>query len=332
MAIMRISKYPPIFGVGIDCHMALPPSLPTVPPAPFNPAIIPKNVYVVAILPYTQVHKITGKWSNESVQTEGMGDILFGYDWGPTQVHLAVYPAIIVTPSAAVTTFTSSVKYWLPSYAVQEKVDGGAMAKVQGGSAAVAVSFPCSLISTQDCEDIAGNSFVAPTSISHQSVSRRWIGFHGGDILAGCIALLGDAACAFIVSNFGGKLFPGVADNQIFGALAGYAVNILQMCGTKAVFAVAAGHAGFFTLVGLGRSAGVAMVGPMVATVAGLLADAVGGSPRPGDVEGTTPAASSASAPSSAPTPSNTPPPSSATPPPTSTTPPPQRSAPASSP
>jgi hypothetical protein len=309
---MRISKYLPIFGIGADMHMALPPSMPPPPPAPPNPAPIPTNRYVVTISS-TAAQAIFGKWTLASVATEGMGDILWGYDWGPLQMHVAVGPALI-TPSLALLPLASSIKYFLPSFAIQEKADGGALAA--GGTAAVAISAPSYMINVQDCQDINGVGFVLPTGMCFQQVSTRWVGFCFGDFAAGIIGMAGDAAAAAIISKFGGKLLPKTfADDQLLAGIGGVLVTHLgnylsaQSGWAMAGLGVGAGAAAFFGAPALGA----VLIAPVVAWGFGQAAGAVGenwGS-QPGDwgyAEGgppatTTPAPAPTPAPEPAPTP-----------------------------
>ena len=56
------------------------------------------------------------------------------------------------------------------------------------------------MIPTQDCKDINGLGFVAPTSVCFQEPSVRWVGFNLGDFAAGMLGMAGDAALAAIVS------------------------------------------------------------------------------------------------------------------------------------
>jgi hypothetical protein len=323
---MRISKYLPIFGLGGDMHMALPPSMPPPPPAPPNPAPIPVNRYVVTIAS-TAAQAIFGKWTLASVATEGMGDILWGYDWGPLQMHIAIGPALI-TPSLAILPLGSSIKYFLPSFAIQEKADGGALAS--GSTAAVAVSTPGYYINGQDCQDSNGIGFVLPTSMLFQQVSVRWVGFCFGDMAAGFIGMAGDAAAAALVSHFGGKLLPKtLADDQLLAGLGGTAIvhigGLLSNLPGWGLLGVG-GVAGVAALAGAGPLAAV-LAAPLVSYAAGQAATAVGenwGS-KPGDwgyAEGGPPAATTpAPAPAPAPAPTPEPEPEPAGPPAPTTTP-----------
>jgi hypothetical protein len=275
---MRISKYPPMFGIGADSHLAIPPSMPPPPPAPPNPAPIPSNRYLVMINNGAAA-AIFGKWTLASVATEGMGDVLWQYDWGPGQFHQAIGPAL-VTPSMLLLLATSSIKYWVPSFAVQEACDGGALAA--GSSAPVAVSYPAFLIPTQDCQDINGLAFVAPTSVCFQQVSTRWVGFSWGDLAAGLIGMAGDAAMAAMVSHFGGKLFPSTRfDDQLFGALIGHVAGYMNSQMDNATW----GETAAFIAIAFkaNPAVGALLLAPVVGWGVGKLAGAVGGEPRPND-------------------------------------------------
>ena len=298
---LRISKYPPICGIGLDTHNAIAPNWVAPPPAPPSPAPSPANKWIVTIgTPWGAL--LTGKWTQPSVATEGMGDILWQYDWGPGQFHIAVGPVILSPVGMVVLTLGSSIKYWLPSFAVQEKLEGGIIAMMAGGKVAVAVTLPIWMILTQDCQDIGGAAFVAPTSICFQAPSTRWVGFSFGDFIAGLLGMAADALLAFAISKLGGKLLPGtLADNQLLGGMAGNLFNLgAGFLGGTAGFGpfiaglgIGGGGAvvGFGELGGAGVIAGgwaVAGIGAAVAGawVLGQAANAVGGDERPWDTGG----------------------------------------------
>lgn len=264
---MRISKYPPLCGLGIDRHGALPPIIPPPPPAGPNPAPIPTHTWIhTIVVPYTAA--ITGKWSMDSVQTEGMGDILWQYDWGPLQPHVPM-PAIL-TPSIAVLLLGSTAKYWMASHAITEHVDGGALAS---GDAAVAVSLPIFIISGEDCWDTASAlSFVLPSSVLSQAVSVRWVGFNFWDAVASAIAMAGDAVAALITSKFGGKFIPGSWDDQLLGGLAStgmmHAGNLLASLPPGFVLSGSGGLTAAVCWLA-NTSAGLVFLAPVVAMAAG---------------------------------------------------------------
>ena len=112
----RISKFLPITGLSLDVHKAEPPIVP--PPAPPLPPI-PMHPWVVPAGNHASGQFLTGKWSQVSVQTEGMGDIIHTYDWGPGQPHIP-FPPILASPSLLVLLLTSSKKYFLPAFSVQD--------------------------------------------------------------------------------------------------------------------------------------------------------------------------------------------------------------------
>ncbi len=282
---MRISKYLPIGGIGADAHMALPPSVPPPPPAPPNPSPIPQNRYLVAIS-LTASAALTGKWSLASVQTEGMGDILWQYDWGPGQIHQAIGPAIL-TPSMIALALGSTAKYFLPSFSVKERVEGGTLAMIGGGEAPVAISTPTYCIPLEDCQDISGIGFVAPTSVSFQNISTRWVGFNFGDMAAGLIGMAGDALSAAIISRFGGQFIPGSWDDQLLGGLASTGMmhvgNLLASLPPIPIVAGAAGSGPLLSGVGHALSwegasatAGLVVLAPLVAWGAGWAGNKVG--------------------------------------------------------
>ena len=207
----RIAKYPPLSGFSFDYHSVLPPSVPPPPPAPPNPVLIPSHVWVVTIINQIGGFALTGKWSWSSTTTEGIGNILFGHDWGTLQPHIPM-PPVLVTPSIPVRLVGSATKYWLPSFSVQEPQDGSA----RGGPGAVAVSTPVWLIPTQNCQDIAGWPFFLPLSFSFQMVSTRWVAFTVADLFAGVIAVAADSVAALISRRLG-----GAPSNPLNAAIAG---------------------------------------------------------------------------------------------------------------
>lgn len=215
----RISKYPPIAGTGIDVHMVLPPSMPPVPPSPVNPAPIPSMPWIVAITSPIAGFVLTGKWSWYQVTTEGVGNVLFGHDWGFAQTHIP-WPPVTASASMAIRTLSSQTKYWLPSTSNQEPQDGSAA----GGPAPVAVSTPAFMVPTQNCQDISSWPFAAPTSISFQLVSTREVGFTFADLLCGAIAMATDSACALIGRALGGP--PGPWQAVLRDAVKGIAINV----------------------------------------------------------------------------------------------------------
>lgn len=282
---MRISKYYPISGIGTDTHEAMSPSLPPPPPSPPNPVYIPSNLYIV--INNCALGSVYGKWSMVSVQTEGMGDVLWQYDWGPLQGHVATTPAVL-TPTQALLLINSSTKYFLPSFSVKEKVEGGALQSI-GGEDPVAVSTPAFLIPAQNCQDVAGVGFVLPTALCFQLVSTRWVAFTFGDYAAGLIGMAGDAVSAAAGSAFG-SMFPGDFGESFMGKL----TTSLIGQGIKVGTAVTPGgkfvrtYAGAF-LLGLGQSGAAGpMLTPLISDGANMVATEVGdtwgsGSPAAGE-------------------------------------------------
>ena len=72
----------------------------------------------------------------------------------------------------------------------------------------MAVSTPAWCVPTQDCQDIAGVAFVAPTSVCFQLVSTREVGFTWGDLLNGLIGMAFDATAALICGALTGNSGP----------------------------------------------------------------------------------------------------------------------------
>lgn len=279
---MRISKYPPITGFGRDFHGVLPPSMPPVPPSPVNPALIPSFLWMAFMINHLS-SGIFGKYTQANVSTEGLGDILAGYDWGMGQLHLPQAP-VTATPSIALNTFAANHKYWMPSYAVQESPVGGALAMVGGGSAgAVAVSTPAYMISLQDCIDVgaAKTGLVAPLGTGFQVPSTRWVGFSWSDLAAGAISMAGDALSAVVGGAVGGKLAGGLGNwgQAIAGAAFGTANNVVQGLLSGAT----EGQGGARAAAGIAATSMILTAPAGIGLLSGQAADAVGGQARPND-------------------------------------------------
>lgn len=217
----RVAKYPPIRGVGSDVHSVLPPSVPPPPPAPPNPSMIPSYTWIVSVTNPATGFALSGKWSWKRVTTEGVGNILMGHDWGMGQPHVPV-PPVVASACMALRTLQSSVKYFLPSTPNKEPQDGSPPG-VPGPEGSVAVSTPAFVVSTQDCQDIAGWGFAAPTSVCFQLVSTREVGFTLGDLVNGAISMAFDSAAALAGRAIGGP--PGTAAEELQSAVVGAAVN-----------------------------------------------------------------------------------------------------------
>ncbi len=276
---MRISKYPPLQGHSLDLHKALPPNMPPVPPSPVNPSPVPNAPWQVLIVNPAMGFALTGKWSQVSVVTEGMGDVLQGHDWGPLQIHIPMGAPVVSSASQASLPFSSSTKYFLPSFSIQEKTDGS----FPGGATPVAISFPVFMIQTENCQDF----FPSLLSMCFQLVSTRWVGFTLGDAIAGVIGVAADALTQN-VSNLFGNVFPGdtaeaAIANAVLGQALGAAANIIGVVGGQ-VGGVDAGKAARTmagaAALGVGHSGGTALAGalltPLISDGAGMLASDIG--------------------------------------------------------
>jgi len=264
---MRISKYPPIGGVGLDPHDVKPGSLPPVPPAPPNPVPIPRYPWIVTICnPASAL--IFGKFTIQNSITEGMGDILAGHDWGMLQPHIPTPP--VVSPTMPIVTMGSSHKYFLPSYAVQETPQGGALALAGASGSAVAVSTPGFMINLQDCME----NFVAPSGMGFQLASVRWVGFGFSDMGAALISMAGDGLGAVVSGSLGNSMSDGLGLGDVGGALLGAALNVANTAAQNFVNAQESG--------GVAAAGGMAMafmvvLGPAaIGLASGKAADAVG--------------------------------------------------------
>ncbi len=280
---MRIAKYPPICGIGADFHSVAPTSGPATNPV--NPALIPTYLWFAVITNPISGFALTGKWSWQRVTVEGIGNILWGHDWGPGQLHIPL-PPISVTPSIPLRFLASSTKYWLPSFSVREPVDGSA----PGGDTPVAVSTPAWVTFTQNCQDASGWPFVAPTSLCFQLVSTKHVAFTVGDFLAGAIGMAGDAIAAVAGRAIGGKLteIQAIAGASS-GALINHLLSRLPSLGEPAD-TIRSGLMNAAAMVGIGdgagggnRNAAAAFVAPLISLgasyCAGKASDANGSGP-----------------------------------------------------
>ncbi|MBT8397230.1 MAG: hypothetical protein KJN92_09695 [Gemmatimonadetes bacterium] len=273
----RISKFMPITGLSLDLHKALPPIVP--PPAPPLPAI-PMHPWIAVSGNPASGHFLTGKWSQVSVQTEGMGDILHTYDWGPGQAHVPL-PPVVASPTMALLLLTSSTKYWLPAFSVQERQDG----VFPGGAKPIAVSTPAYFICTQHCSE----PIPSLAGVCFQLVSTRWCAFTIGDLLAGAIGVVADAVVGAI-TNRAGSMIPGDAvgravANAVLGHALNYAVGALDAAGGEGAPAGALGKfvrtlAGAAALGAGNSQVAASLLAPLVGDVAELGSNAVGESQR----------------------------------------------------
>jgi hypothetical protein len=274
-APFRIGKHPAFSGLGNDCHQAMPPSQPPVPPAPVNPAPMPSNYVMVAIVMIPSQY-VFGKWSTARVSTEGMPDILSGHDWGMGQIHTFISPVVLVTPSMAFCTLGSSHKFWLPCSAVEEAVSGGVINGCTGGKGAVAPVTPAYLMSVQDCMDVAGNGFNVPTGVTFVAPTLRWVGVTCGDLVAGLVGMAGDSLVSFGAGKLGGAIAGemGAAANSLTEAAIGTAVSAyIGVVGTIGQNAIGSGSAGGMAGVG-GQAVAVPVVGAGAAVAGGIGAGA----------------------------------------------------------
>jgi len=269
MSAMRIAKYPAICGIGLDPHTVEPPSLPPVPPAPPNPMKLPFHPWIVTICNQAPP-LIFGKFTLTNSITEYLGDMIAGHDWGMGQPHIPMPP--VVTPQMVLVTMASSHKYFLPSYAVKETLQGGALALAGASGKPVAIVTPGFMISLQDCIE----SFVAPVGVGFNVPTVRWVGFGLCDLAAGAISLVGDGVAAAASDAIGDKL------EDAFGEVAGAVLSALLDCANSVAQDAADAH----TSGGQSAAAGIAMafsgvLGPAaIGLGAGTLADMVGDSPH----------------------------------------------------
>lgn len=275
----RVAKYPPIVGVGMDYHSVAPPSVPPPPPAPPNPAIIPVYPWIVQVSTQIAGFALTGKWSWHRVTVEGVGNILWGHDWGMGQAHVPV-PPVLASPSIVMRVLGSSTKYWLPTFSVREPVDGS----VPGGDTPMAVSTPAWVTSTQNCQDISGWPFVAPTTFCFQMVSSKHVAFTFADLGAGAIGMAGDAVGALVGRAIGGA--PKMQD-VIAGAAAGALIGQLmaRLPPPPGGTSLWQGLLGGAAMLGLGDAGGgtgnavAALVAPFISQGAGSASNRVASGP-----------------------------------------------------
>lgn len=207
MFAMRITKYPQLRGIGLDLHTVLPGSMPPPPPAPPNPAPIPWHRWLVLINTYSGA-LLMGKFTLTNCRTEFIFDTLVGHDWGPGQVHIPL-PPVVMAPNMPLLILTSSHKYFLPAYSVQETPQGGALSRIGAGATPVAVSSPACCILVQDCWDL-----VAPSGLVFNLSTTRWVGCGWSDLLAGLVLMAGDALAAFVSGKINDKLTDVIKKKQ----------------------------------------------------------------------------------------------------------------------
>lgn len=278
----RIAKYPPIAGAGMDFHLVPPGSFPPPPPAPPNPSPMPSYPWAVIISSQVSGFALTGKWAWHRVTVEGIGNILWGHNWGPGQMHIP-FPPVVFSPNMPLRVLASQTKYWLPSFSVREPVDGSA----PGGDAPVAVSTPAWVTSTQNCQDAFGGwPYFLPSTFCFQLVSTKNVAFTLGDLFAGVIGMVGDAVAAVVGRALGG---PNCNVQAIAGALSGaflgQLLGRLPSQGQEADSAInalmngaAMGGLGDNAGGGHGNAAG-AIGGAFVSFLAGQVSNAVGSGP-----------------------------------------------------
>lgn len=272
----RISKFMPITGLSLDPHKALPPIVP--PPAPPLPAI-PMHPWIATACNPASGHFLTGKWSLASVQTEGMGDIIHTYDWGPGQIHIPL-PPVVLSPTMALLILTSSTKYWLPAFSVQEQQDG----VFPGGAKPIAVSTPAYFVCTQNCAE----PIPSLAGVCFQLVSTRWCAFTVGDLIAGAIGVVTDAVVGAISNKItgGNSMIPGDAlgaavANAALSQGINAAVSYLDSHGPQDAPAggfgkFVRGSAGVAALLVGNTTVATNLLGPIVGDVTELGSNAVG--------------------------------------------------------
>ena len=325
MPQMRIPKFPHLFHMSPNMHMALPPPGAPLPPAPIAGwFVIPTHV------PGPLIY---GKYTDQHVASEGMWNTLFGFDWGPPGGHVCLLPTThIPTPSALLVMLGAGHKFWLPSYSVKEPASGGLLAMIGGSSTtAVAVCWPVGFIIIQDCQDKNGLGFVAPVGFNASLPTTHWVGFSWStDFLAGLASLAMDCLGAILLSKLSnGRWFSRYGD--VTKAVIGLTIGVL---GSAAQGALARANAPPWVQIALG----VVLIGLDVAPTrpdhtgpigtglaGGGLADLIGGEGTSGNPRGEhdpyfDPPPSATPPPAPPPAPPPTPPPA---PPPSSTAPPP---------
>ncbi|RZI92190.1 MAG: hypothetical protein EOP78_14210 [Variovorax sp.] len=280
---MRIAKYPALPSFGRDFHNVLPGSLPPVPPSPVNPAPLPMYLWTALMVNYASP-EIFGKFTRSNSITEGMGDILAGHDWGMMQPHIPI-PPVVMAPNALIVAMGSSHKYFLPSYAVQETPQGGALAMAGASGSAVAVTTSAFVIPLQDCIE----GFVAPLGVGIQLASVRWVGFGACDVLAGVISFAADGLGAVVSGGLGNSMSNGLGLSAMGGAVLGAVLNSVNAAVQNfananlpgGVVGTAAGYLPCAAMIVLGPAA--------IGLAGGRIADAAGGAgyATPGEADST---------------------------------------------
>ena len=210
---MRIAKYPPLPGFGIDNHGLDPGSV--IPPSPLPlPLEMPVFPWAVLMTQYSGA-LMSGKFTIVTL-TEYMGDILCGHDWGKMQPHLPIPPTVIGSNMPLVMS-ESSHKYFLPSYPVKEAAHGGVVARFAGGDSPVAVCSASGFMTPiQDCN----KPMALPSGAGLHMPTVRWLGFSFTDLLCGAMSIVADFLVGETLQYAKGKLPDG-----LLGAVLGAALN-----------------------------------------------------------------------------------------------------------
>lgn len=199
----RAAKYPPIQGLGQEFHAVMPPSIPPPPPAPPNPALIPTAWWLSQMCNPLAGFALTGKWSWQTVSTDGIGNILHGHDWGMGQPHYPL-PPILASPSIGLLTLSSSTKYFLTNFSVVDEMNGSH----PGSEQPVALTTPAWFVPTQQCVDVSTWGFYLPMSICFQVPGTRHIQLTLADLLASGVGMAVDSAARAFERLVGGPAGP----------------------------------------------------------------------------------------------------------------------------
>ncbi len=212
-----VVKHPIIWAFSTDGHQVQG-GVPPLPTAPIFPAGVVHHI--------PGPHYVFGKWTDQGIVAEGMGECLWQHDWGLGQLHIG-WPGAHL----GIIPLGSCLKLQLPASTNPERATGGA---IHGGSRApVAAATSVGYILCQSCWDKSGFPFVLPTGHHISSPSTVVVDVKLGDIFAAVFAIAADALATMAGGKFGSRFGgAGSAGASIASALLGAAVR------TKALTAI----------------------------------------------------------------------------------------------
>ncbi|QNP49158.1 hypothetical protein [Diaphorobacter aerolatus] len=253
---MRVAKFPPLPGFGLDMHKIGPGSV--VPPLPVPP--VPTAPWLALLVHYPSLC-LSGKFTTQTL-TDGMLDTITGNDWGTMQPHIPIPP--ILASNIVPVMIGASHKHFLPAYSVMETANGGLLVAAQAPDDPIAVCTPVCMIALQHCSDPVS----LPCGIQFHLPTTRWVGMSLCDLLAAAISMVGDNLTDKMSDRMYGKLIPETLGGAIIGAALSAVVDFVaeSMDATEGTGAAGAVVATLGCVIGP----------PAAAVLFGKAADAVG--------------------------------------------------------